>query len=491
MNKIISILLIGLFIFSTNDLLAQQTAKIQMTPAEYQSLMETILKAKKKRMAKRNRFYYQQRLQQQNQQQNQQQASQNQNAATDQTASKIKELEKVYQQLTRQQQQSDRNNQQSDRNNQELEQVKTKLEQEMNQLQAQLRQEQVATVKDTIFQKNTNNNNYNDRQLKERNRILEEELLALRKQNNTLIVGQDRSERYIDNIKDKGNRRDEDLENTSSAISRLKRQVKELELNDKEVDQLKLQIKVLEKNQRNFALLSQANASKRITDANSPVDSTAYINAAYLDAFSKDIAEMEFKIEQLEAAPAPSNNNAPDEARLKALEDKINALSSTDITALQTKIIALEAALKAQKNNQPAPVIINTPPPTPVPAPVITPAPRKELEKLVTSRRQQNIYFANGSSQLNPAEQNKVREIANWLSTYELLDITIKGFASNVGSFEVNQRISQNRAANVKKALLNMGVESKRIILVPLGIDTTSADPANARRAEIHLLIRE
>ena len=124
--------------------------------------------------------------------------------------------------------------------------------------------------------------------------------------------------------------------------------------------------------------------------------------------------------------------------------------------------------------------------PAPAPAPAV-----EELKKFVTSRRQQNVYFANDSTNPNSFEQNKLREIASWLSTYELLDITIKGFASNVGSFEVNQRISQKRAENVKQALLNLGVQSKRIILEPLGIDATSTDPANARRAEVHLLIRE
>ena len=492
MNKLIATFLIGLFFFSTNHLVAQQSAKIQMTPAEYQSLLETILKAKKKRMANRNRYhYYQQRQQQQ---------IASQNTTTNQTTSKIQELEKVYQQLTQQQQ--------TDRNNKELEQVKSKLEQEMSQLRAQLEEQDVqelAQAQTQVQEKSepipnatsTEIVNYNDSELKERNRILEAELLALRRQQNTLIVGQDRTERYVSDMKNKDNRINKDLEDNTTEISRLKRQIKELEANNQKMEELQLQIKVLEKNQRNLAIITQTNASKDITD--NPVDESANINAAYLDGLSKDMAELEFKLEKLEAKSfaASTNNSAIDQAKLKELEDKVNALTTTttpntkavdyspQITTLQNKLAAMEAELKAHQHNsnKPAPIIINTPP---SPAPAV-----EELKKFVTSRRQQNVYFANGSTNPSSFEQNKLREIANWLSTYELLDITIKGFASNVGSFETNQRISQKRAENVKQALLNLGVQSKRIILEPLGIDATSTDPANARRAEIHLLIRE
>ena len=499
MNKLIATLLIGLFVFNSNYLVAQQSAKVQMTPAEYQSLLETILKAKKKRMANRTRYHYYQQTQQQ---QLQQQLA-NQNTASKQTTSKIQELEKVYQQLTQQQQ--------TDRSNKELEQIKSELEQEMNQLRSQLEEQRVQDQRQAqtpIQEKSeplrdvnsTEIVQYDDNQLKERNRILEAELLALRRQQNTLLVGQDRSERYINDLKDKENRIDRDLEGNSTEILRLKRQIKELEMNDQKMEELQMQIKILEKNQRNFAILAQTKASKEITDK--PVDESAKINAAYLDAFSKDVAELEFKVEKLEAKSFATNSNSIDQAKLKALEDKINALNTStttnapatdytqQITALQTKLASMEAELKMHKHdsNKPAPIIINTPPPSPapVPAPAV-----EELKKFVTSRRQQNVYFANGSTNPNSFEQNKLREIASWLSTYELLDITIKGFASNVGSFEVNQRISQKRAENVKQALLNLGVQSKRIILEPLGIDATSTDPANARRAEVHLLIRE
>jgi len=480
MKNLISFLIIGLFLFSSSYASAQSTSKIQMTPAEYQSLMETILTAKKKRMAKRKRYYqYNQRIAMQK-------AEANNN---DQTASKIQELEKVYQQITQQQQ--------TDRNNAELQQVKSKLEQEMRQLEMQLEQEK--SEKENINTQYRDQIATRDADLKTSDQPQQSELLTLRNQQNALRLELEKSNQNLNDLQQKRDDYEKEMQQNEIEMATLKQQVKQLESNEKEIDELQTQIRTLEKQQRTLVVLSQTSKQKPGT----PVDTSAKMDAAYLMAFSKDIAELELKVERLEAESKASTDNSSNHTQLKALEDRIIAINSgqtapdysKEFTALQNKLSAIEQELKAHKHDsgKPAPIIINTPPPAPAPVvvPVPAPAPKEDIKSFVTSRRQQNVYFANGSTQLNPTEQNKVREIANWLSTYELLDITIRGYASNVGSIEVNQRISQQRAATVKQTLLNLGVQSQRIILEPLGIDNASTDPANARRAEIHLLIRE
>jgi len=114
-----------------------------------------------------------------------------------------------------------------------------------------------------------------------------------------------------------------------------------------------------------------------------------------------------------------------------------------------------------------------------------------DINTFVTKHRQENIYFGNGSSQLTPAEKYKIQEVANWLKRYSSLDIVIKGFASNVGSKSTNQALSAGRATAVRDYMRSIGITADRMSLEPLGVDSSMSDPASARRAEIHLYISE
>jgi len=469
MRKIIILSLVSLFFINKNTLQAQSESEILMTPAEYQNLMETILQAKKRRMAKRNYHYYQT-------QQRPNSGTTQQRTQEDFVQTKIQELERVYAQITTQQT-SDTNN----TNTAELERIKSNLNREMEQLRSQLREEQ-----------NENKNlttKYNERstrgedELLRRNKYLEDKIKEI---NSKAYVQQQESQKQQREL-DKLNERFDQLQKNQN-----KTEVVTTPNNDKELTELRQQIKEIEKQQSTLLILSQGQQANNSSDTttNSSVD------FAYMMEVNKQLAELEVKMEDLEKASKIAAQNRAQKNQIKGLKDQIGALEkklnalptsapapnipdySRQISELQAKLRELQAY--HNQTHKAPPVVIHTP----------APAPKEDIRSFVTSRRQQNVYFQNGSATLTENEKSKIRDIAGWLSTYDRLDITIKGYASNTGSLETNQRLTRQRTETVKQTLLNMGVRADRVILEPVGVDTTSSDPANARRAEIHLLIR-
>ncbi len=437
---------------------------VQMSPAEYQALIGTLVKARKKKLARRRAYYPPPRAQA--------------NAALPgpqpdaSTLAKLKELERSYERISEQQKLTSQYARDTVLNSQ-LVTIKESMEAEMKSLQSQLQAEREATKRikeerrmtDLIDQKRAEGREeYNSRYREEQrhaDRQLENRINSLNRE-------QDRQSR--ENIQ------------LHAELSNLKRKLERFEEAEKakdtrlsadraaEVAALHRQIKTLENSNERLALLlsQQAAGSDTAIIVNTAAD------LSQLSVYDRKLAELEVKLQALQSQPPTEPAKVIDHGgQLKSVE---------------AKIAALEASLKAHSHASSQPLIINAPaPPTePTPQP-----PKEDIRTFVTRYQQQNVYFRNGASSLTSQELQKLRQIADWLSTYERLEITIKGYASNVGSLAVNQRLSKERAETVKRELLGMGVQADRIILQPLGIDTVSTDPAHARRAEVHLLIRE
>ena len=77
------------------------------------------------------------------------------------------------------------------------------------------------------------------------------------------------------------------------------------------------------------------------------------------------------------------------------------------------------------------------------------------------------IYFANGKTTVDPKYVSQITTLAQKASKVEGYMIEIKGNASAVGSPQVNQKISQERAQNVANILLQQGKVSLTRMLAP------------------------
>ena len=83
--------------------------------------------------------------------------------------------------------------------------------------------------------------------------------------------------------------------------------------------------------------------------------------------------------------------------------------------------------------------------------------------------------------------------ISDLLKKYPNVKLQIEGHASSDGSKAYNQKLSNRRAANVKKALVQMGIEASRLSDVGFGEDNpkdsnaTAAGRANNRRVSLSM----
>ena len=79
------------------------------------------------------------------------------------------------------------------------------------------------------------------------------------------------------------------------------------------------------------------------------------------------------------------------------------------------------------------------------------------------------INYANDSAVIPSADEQKVKDFAEFLKKHTSYNTTIEGHTSSVASESYNQKLSQRRADGVKKMLVSLGVEVSRIKAVGKG----------------------
>jgi len=86
------------------------------------------------------------------------------------------------------------------------------------------------------------------------------------------------------------------------------------------------------------------------------------------------------------------------------------------------------------------------------------------------------LLFDTGSANLQPASQDQLHDIAAIMKAYPKVKINIGGYTDNTGDPVANQELSQDRADNVKAALVQLGVASDRLEAQGYGEDNAVAD---------------
>jgi outer membrane protein OmpA-like peptidoglycan-associated protein len=71
-----------------------------------------------------------------------------------------------------------------------------------------------------------------------------------------------------------------------------------------------------------------------------------------------------------------------------------------------------------------------------------------------------DVLFDSGKFSLNPGAREKLAKVAGILMSYPSLNIEVGGYTDNVGSDDMNQTLSENRAGAVRDYLVNQGVTS-------------------------------
>ena len=95
------------------------------------------------------------------------------------------------------------------------------------------------------------------------------------------------------------------------------------------------------------------------------------------------------------------------------------------------------------------------PEPEPQPEPVIPKPPERYLIK--------PVFFEFDSYALSPTAKSKLDEIADLMEKFPLLKLEITGHTDAIGTYEYNQRLSENRAGAVAGYLVSKGVSEDRM----------------------------
>lgn len=107
------------------------------------------------------------------------------------------------------------------------------------------------------------------------------------------------------------------------------------------------------------------------------------------------------------------------------------------------------------------------------------------------------ILFSLNSSSLSSASKHDLEQFAQSLKNTPDTDVTIVGHTDNTGSYEVNQRVSNERANSVSEFLKGQGVDIDRLSTLgkaydePIADNSTAEGRAQNRRVEIYITASE
>lgn len=133
-----------------------------------------------------------------------------------------------------------------------------------------------------------------------------------------------------------------------------------------------------------------------------------------------------------------------------------------------------------------------TPPPAPYKGPVL---PIQQAERGVEIFLPSSALFETGKSALNVVESGPYLDrIAQLVTTKSNKAIALEGHADNTGAAELNQKLSDERAAEIGKALIARGVPAQRVRTEgfasrrPVASNSTEEGRRLNRRVEVVLL---
>ena len=105
-----------------------------------------------------------------------------------------------------------------------------------------------------------------------------------------------------------------------------------------------------------------------------------------------------------------------------------------------------------------------------------------------------DMLFATGKADLNEAGHKAVSDLATYLKNYPSQTVAITGYTDSTGTARINAALSEQRAASVRTALVQDGINSARIRSRgegpsnPVASNQTSAGRQQNRRVEVAIL---
>ena len=224
---------------------------------------------------------------------------------------------------------------------------------------------------------------------------------------------------------------------------------------------------------------SQGQADDAMRQKEQAQSDTAKAQAAKTQAES-DAAKARADAADAQSATAKAKSDMADSQASSA-----NAVSSAQADAEQSRLAAQQAQASAQQ------------------AETDKAAMRTRLSEQLNSILQtrdsarglivsmSDVLFDTGKYSLKPGAREKLAKVAGILLAYPALNIEVGGYTDNVGSDEMNQTLSENRAGSVRDYLVQQGVSTNSITAqgfgntLPVASNDNSAGRQENRRVEL------
>jgi OmpA-OmpF porin, OOP family len=103
------------------------------------------------------------------------------------------------------------------------------------------------------------------------------------------------------------------------------------------------------------------------------------------------------------------------------------------------------------------------------------------------------LLFDTGSATLRAESQEQLKNVAEILKAYPAVEAKIGGYTDDVGDPASNQKLSDDRAGNVRKELVGMGIKEERLASegygeqFPVGDNSTEEGRAQNRRISLRV----
>ena len=110
----------------------------------------------------------------------------------------------------------------------------------------------------------------------------------------------------------------------------------------------------------------------------------------------------------------------------------------------------------------------------------------QRTQDVLTATFKSDVFFDFDSSTLKPGSYSEIDRVSNVLNSYPQTTIRVEGHTDSTGSESYNQQLSERRAEAVKNAIIQKGIDSRRIQAVGYGeSQPISSNDAMNRRVSI------